>query len=57
MSLPGMLNEKSESSNTILCSFKTKRSGTKAGKILFRKFAADNERLIIGRIILKETAG
>jgi PAS domain S-box-containing protein len=55
--LPGRLNEKSESSNIILCSFKTKRNGTRDGKIHFRKFEADNRNLIIGRIILKKTTG
>ena len=55
--LPDILNQKSEDSNTLLCRFKTKRNGSKDGKILFRKFAAEDQNLIVGRISLTETAG
>jgi len=54
--LPDLLNEKAEGSNTILCSFKTKRNGLKGGKILFRRFEADHQNLIVGRIIVTVNA-
>ena len=49
--LPDLLNKKTEGPNSIFCSFKTKLNGKKDGKILFRRFEADNQNLIVGRII------
>lgn len=54
--LPDLLIETSDGPNSIFCRFKTKRTGIKQGKILFRRFKADNQNLIVGRIIVMATA-
>ena len=43
--------------NSISCSFKTKFTGIKEGKILFMRFKAGNQNLIVGRISPKVNAG
>ena len=55
--LPDLLNEKSAGPNSISCSFKTKFTGIKEGKILFMRFKAGNQNLIVGRISPKVNAG
>jgi len=52
LNLPDLLDETSNGPNSIFCSFKTKHNGIKGGKFLFRRFKADNQNLIVGRISL-----
>lgn len=57
LALSGRLNESPAGSHTIRCRFNTKESGPKDGKILFSNFKTENQKLMVGILILKNNPG